>query len=1363
MLSKSFKATKCKTSLKLAGARIKLLKNKREAQLKQMKRDLAQLLDSGQEKTARIRVEHVVREEKTMAAYDIVQLYCELIVARLPIIESQKNCPIDLKEPIASVIFASPRCADIPELQDVRKQFTKKYGKEFVASALELRPDCGVNHLIIEKLSAKTPDGDTKIKILTAIAQEHNVTWDPAALEEQLLKPREDLLNGPSKFVSASNMHLESPNIQVQLPHSRKDEPATRSSENDVTISSQTSRPVSANMGAAFPMPSTSHSDLGASGGITEGSDFRQSFSEDVSLDRGNWNMKFKDATSAAQAAAESAEMASMAARAAAELARHGKVTREYSAESHASSFHGPRNEVPGRSNERKFRDEYVEEDSGRRENGSPRSSIGVKPRIHREERDETGQDLPSRAAESKYDDYGSTNTYSSRPVSSHIEAASIDDNISLANHQNIDEFSPKSFAGVKAINQNWQGKSYEKGDSICEGRFKKQSSRHTSTSSGMDSLEDEFFAVDQKTDGFSQKGFSEVESLNMNQQNTNIEEDDRGVGNIREHSSDSALYNSSKSPIGSNDIWDLNVQSYDIDVNPFSMNTGQENTERSTEKPGLSSHSAVVFDESDSDCDTHLDLESDNYRHHFDSDFPHQGALSSSYLTATIEPLSANQGRSESLLEDSSRIFVESTEKVADVTVPSQSDELLGAAFDDSDGLNSESEEEGDSFKLRERMKSSCLPGKQNVSTGILSSLNKKEEPKGTNPNAWSHSSSDSESDEVPSKSNQEAALNVVDGSWKRYDTGDLRTDRPSPKHARSPRKSSDLAQEASFSSEFEDQQTLQTSRLPSDKEVPNKDKFDAQSSPPRTKDLGLLYNLRSEDGNELSFGRLNGGLRNKRFSRPPYVKGYSAKSSFSSTEQMVDETPTATVKPTILSSDKSSVSYEACDNELYSQKPHVKVDKESSSNPKTFFDSDSDDGEVRSLQTVGSRGRRGVILSRRTRDPPTQPEMSSRLKFSGRSEVPVSSDFGMESELSKSSSSGDYLSNLANRTVSSKNMDNVKLTLPNSPIEQSYKLDASMIEKSTISSPVKKSVYSEAHENRLNNQKERVNERRESILTPKSDSDSDIDDSELLLSRHTADSRGHRDAMLSHRTRDSPSQSDSPRKFSGRSEVPVSSDFGAGSRFSTPGSSVAEALSKPLTKTVSGNRQNSKSMQHNSSIQRPSKFLPPAEVSIHKESMQSSQPSSFSKQPSKPSSRTVISGHDESMQPFQPSSFSEQPSKPSSRTVISGHDESMQPFQPSSFSEQPSKPSSRTVISGHDESMQPFQPSSFSEQPSKPSSRTVTSGRDESQKSSSSSGGSTSRESSLKTASHVHPKLPDYDKLAAHLGSLRSDRRSQ
>ena len=45
-----------KTAAKMAVARIKLLKNKRQVVVKQMRRDIALLLQSGQDSTARIRV-----------------------------------------------------------------------------------------------------------------------------------------------------------------------------------------------------------------------------------------------------------------------------------------------------------------------------------------------------------------------------------------------------------------------------------------------------------------------------------------------------------------------------------------------------------------------------------------------------------------------------------------------------------------------------------------------------------------------------------------------------------------------------------------------------------------------------------------------------------------------------------------------------------------------------------------------------------------------------------------------------------------------------------------------------------------------------------------------------------------------------------------------------------------------------------------------------------------------------------------------------------------------------------------------------------------------------------------------------------
>ncbi|PRQ46793.1 putative vacuolar protein sorting-associated protein Ist1 [Rosa chinensis] len=367
MLHRSFKPAKCKTALKLAVSRIKLLKNKKDAQVKQIKRELAQLLESGQYRTARIRVEHVVREEKLRAAYELIEIYCELVAARLPMVESQKNCPIDLKEAVSSVIFASPRCADVPELMDIRKHFTAKYGKEFVSAAVELRPDSGVSRMLIEKLSTKSPDGPTKMKILAAIAEEHNVKWDPEAFEE---KPPEDLLHGPNTFGMASMDSAPPPpahdvrgppNVQVP-PNSMASkahvEPPSGPPPPDQPPIAQVPRrnyeyhdgPMNSNEQNARSSP---HLEDSASTNVsankattsakfhpeTTSSETRSSRTEmhvfpgdESSSGRQNWNMQFKDAASAAQAAAESAELAGMAARAAAEL------SRQYSSEMHNKS-----------------------------------------------------------------------------------------------------------------------------------------------------------------------------------------------------------------------------------------------------------------------------------------------------------------------------------------------------------------------------------------------------------------------------------------------------------------------------------------------------------------------------------------------------------------------------------------------------------------------------------------------------------------------------------------------------------------------------------------------------------------------------------------------------------------------------------------------------------------------------------------------------------------------------------------------------------------------------------------------------------------------------------------------------------------
>eukprot|EP01018_Ginkgo_biloba_P028440 Gb_40879 [translate_table: standard] len=204
LMGKTFRSSKCKTLLKLTISRMKILKNKREMQCKQSRKDVAQLLQNGQEASARLRVEHVLREQNIVDAYILIEGYCGAVIERMISIEKQKTCPVDLKESIASLVFAAPRCADLPELQDVRSLFTAKYGKEFITAAIELRPDCGVNRQIIEKLSARLPSAEVKLRLMKEIAAEHGVEWNFEEAQSEVRKPAEDLLDGPKQFFGES-------------------------------------------------------------------------------------------------------------------------------------------------------------------------------------------------------------------------------------------------------------------------------------------------------------------------------------------------------------------------------------------------------------------------------------------------------------------------------------------------------------------------------------------------------------------------------------------------------------------------------------------------------------------------------------------------------------------------------------------------------------------------------------------------------------------------------------------------------------------------------------------------------------------------------------------------------------------------------------------------------------------------------------------------------------------------------------------------------------------------------------------------------------------------------------------------------
>ncbi|KAJ3090882.1 hypothetical protein HK102_002384 [Quaeritorhiza haematococci] len=172
----TFNANKTKVQLKLAVNRLKLLQQKKATINQSARKEIASLLEKGKEESARIRVEHVIREDFNIEAMEILELYCELLLARFGLLEQMRHCDQAIAEAVNTIIYAAPR-SEIKELYEVRDQLIMKFGKEFAMAAMENKNDI-VNSRIVHKLKVQTPDPILVNQYLKTIAKAYNVIWD---------------------------------------------------------------------------------------------------------------------------------------------------------------------------------------------------------------------------------------------------------------------------------------------------------------------------------------------------------------------------------------------------------------------------------------------------------------------------------------------------------------------------------------------------------------------------------------------------------------------------------------------------------------------------------------------------------------------------------------------------------------------------------------------------------------------------------------------------------------------------------------------------------------------------------------------------------------------------------------------------------------------------------------------------------------------------------------------------------------------------------------------------------------------------------------------------------------------------------
>lgn len=78
-------------------------------QMKQTRKEVAELLRANKQENARIRVEAVIRDQNLLQAYEVLEVFLELLSVRLQLIEKSVDIPNDMLECLASLVYAASR------------------------------------------------------------------------------------------------------------------------------------------------------------------------------------------------------------------------------------------------------------------------------------------------------------------------------------------------------------------------------------------------------------------------------------------------------------------------------------------------------------------------------------------------------------------------------------------------------------------------------------------------------------------------------------------------------------------------------------------------------------------------------------------------------------------------------------------------------------------------------------------------------------------------------------------------------------------------------------------------------------------------------------------------------------------------------------------------------------------------------------------------------------------------------------------------------------------------------------------------------------------------------------------------------
>ncbi|GFS42221.1 IST1 homolog [Nephila pilipes] len=214
------KYMKLKTDLQLTCKRLKMLQAKKMELSDKLRKEISNHLTKGNYMMAKIKTQTVIKYETTVEALEIVEMFCEQILEKYGLFEQMKQLDPDLIEPVSSLIWVSPYLRpEVPELKDIFKQLTMKYGSNYSKATLKNEQQT-VNPELMERIKLFASSENKVQEYLRSIAKKYDVPEErKVSMEEYFSRSKSrNVIKKSHKFTETDDISIPlSSNCSVEL------------------------------------------------------------------------------------------------------------------------------------------------------------------------------------------------------------------------------------------------------------------------------------------------------------------------------------------------------------------------------------------------------------------------------------------------------------------------------------------------------------------------------------------------------------------------------------------------------------------------------------------------------------------------------------------------------------------------------------------------------------------------------------------------------------------------------------------------------------------------------------------------------------------------------------------------------------------------------------------------------------------------------------------------------------------------------------------------------------------------------------------------------------------------------------------